>query len=144
MATNPTSKFDPHFTQHVIDTMGPKTTPRTRQVIGSLIKHIHDFTRENEISMDEWMMGVQFINSIGQISTPTRNEGLRMSDVIGLESYVPVAIEPCSLSPDRRPAVCSSKSQPTTLSRQKTSPLPPQSSVHSGRPTLLSARSAAA
>lgn len=52
------------------------------------MKHIHDFARETELSIDEWMLGVKFINSIGQISTPIRNEGQRISDVIGLESYV--------------------------------------------------------
>jgi len=83
-----TSRFDPNFTQHVIDTIGPKCTPRNREVLGALIRHIHDFAREVELSVDEWMLGVNFINSIGQISTPIRNEGQRMSDVIGLESLV--------------------------------------------------------
>ena len=82
------SRFDPNFTQHVIDTIGPKTSPRNRELLGCLIKHVHDFARETELSIDEWMMGVNFINSIGQISTKVRNEGQRISDVIGLESYV--------------------------------------------------------
>jgi catechol 1,2-dioxygenase len=53
-----------------------------------LISHIHDFAREVELTVDEWTAGVSFINSIGQISTPIRNEGHRVSDVIGLESLV--------------------------------------------------------
>lgn len=80
------SRFDPNFTQNVINAIGPKATPRTREVMSSLIRHVHDFAREVELTIDEWMMGVQFINSIGQISTPQRNEGQRISDVIGLES----------------------------------------------------------
>jgi len=79
-------RFDPNFTQHVIDTIGPNITPRNKEVLSSLIKHVHDFAREVELSVDEWMIGVKFINSIGQISTPTRNEGHRICDVIGLES----------------------------------------------------------
>lgn len=86
MAANGSHRFDPNFTQNVIDSIGPATPPRAREVLSSLIKHIHDFTRETELSIDEWMMGVKFINSIGQISTPIRNEGQRISDVIGLES----------------------------------------------------------
>lgn len=85
-SSKPADRFDPNFTKHVIDTIGPKTGDRERFVIGSLIKHIHDFAREVELSVDEWMLGVKFINSIGQISTPIRNEGQRISDVIGLES----------------------------------------------------------
>ncbi|MCJ1479315.1 hypothetical protein MMC13_008000 [Lambiella insularis] len=82
------TRFDPKFTQNVINAIGPKTTPRNREVLSALIRHIHDFTREVELTTEEWMLGVNFINSIGQISTPIRNEGQRMSDVIGLESLV--------------------------------------------------------
>jgi len=82
------SKYDQSFTQNVINSMGPNTAPRTREVLGSLFRHIHDFAREVELTVDEWMMGVKFINSIGQASTPIRNEGQRISDVIGLESLV--------------------------------------------------------
>jgi hypothetical protein len=83
------SRFDLNFTQHCIDTIGPKTDARSREVLSSLIRHLHDFAREVELSVDEWMMGVHFVNSIGQISTKVRNEGQRISDVLGLESYVP-------------------------------------------------------
>ncbi|ORY62620.1 Intradiol ring-cleavage dioxygenase [Pseudomassariella vexata] len=82
------SRFDPSFTQKVIDTMGPNVTPRNRVVLSALLRHIHDFARETELTIDEWMTGVHFINSIGQISTPTRNEAHRISDIVGLESLV--------------------------------------------------------
>jgi catechol 1,2-dioxygenase len=82
------SRFDPTFTQRVIDTMGPNMTPRNRQVLGSLVSHLHDFAREVELTVDEWMTGVHFVNAVGQISTKTRNEAHRVSDVLGLESYV--------------------------------------------------------
>ncbi|KAK5140037.1 hypothetical protein LTR04_003192 [Oleoguttula sp. CCFEE 6159] len=87
MATS-SSKFDPNFTQNVINAMGPKVDDRTREIFSALIRHIHDFAREVELTTDEWMTGVHFVNSIGQISTPQRNEGQRMSDVLGLESLV--------------------------------------------------------
>ncbi|KAH6672445.1 putative catechol 1,2-dioxygenase [Halenospora varia] len=82
------SQFAPGFTQHCLDTIDPKCTPRNKEVIGSLIKHIHDWAREVELSVDEWMTGLKFVNSIGQASTPIRNEGHRICDVIGLESIV--------------------------------------------------------
>ena len=80
------SRFDSTFTQHVIEAMGPKTTPRMRQVMGSLIRHIHDFARETELTVDEWMAGVEMINWAGKMSDNKRNEGQLMCDVIGLES----------------------------------------------------------
>lgn len=80
------SKYDPNFTSNVINAMGPKTSPRIRQVLGSLIQHLHDFARENDVTVEEWMQGVQMINWAGQMSNDRRNEGQLMCDVIGLES----------------------------------------------------------
>jgi len=80
------TRFDPNFTDAVINNIGPKCPEREREIISSLIRHIHDFAREVELTPEEWLTGVNFINSIGQISTPVRNEGHRICDVIGLES----------------------------------------------------------
>jgi catechol 1,2-dioxygenase len=86
--TNGSTKFDPDFTRHVIENIGPACPDRPRFVLSSLIKHLHDFVRETELTPDEWMTGVKFINSIGQISDSKRNEGQRICDVLGIESYV--------------------------------------------------------
>ncbi len=83
------SRFDPTFTQHVLDTMGPKTTERNRVVLGSLIRHIHDFAREVELTTEEWLAGVAFVNSVGRVyseSGQTRNESHRLCDILGLET----------------------------------------------------------
>lgn len=74
------------FTRQVIDSMGPKTNPRLRTVMGSFIQHIHDFAREVDLTMDEWMMGVNIINQAGQMSNEKRNESQLLCDIIGLES----------------------------------------------------------
>ena len=80
-------RFDPRFTDSVIAAMGPKTGSRPREIMTSLIRHLHDFAREVELTVEEWQAGVRFINLIGQTSTATRNEAQRMSDVLGVESY---------------------------------------------------------
>lgn len=58
-------RFDSNFTDHIIDSMGPRASPHLRQLMVSLIRHVHDFARENELTVDEWMAGVQFINWAG-------------------------------------------------------------------------------
>ena len=80
------SRFDPNFTDNVINATGPKTSPRLREVMTSLIRHVHDFARETELTVDEWMAGVQLMNWAGQMSTDRHNEGQLVCDVIGLES----------------------------------------------------------
>jgi len=64
---------------------GQKRVPG--KVLGSLIQHIHDFTRENQITVEEWMAGMQLINSIGKMSDEKRDEAILVSDVLGMESY---------------------------------------------------------
>ncbi|KAE8143879.1 Intradiol ring-cleavage dioxygenase [Aspergillus pseudotamarii] len=83
-----THRFDPNFTNNVINAMGPKTSPRLRQLMTGLIKHVHDFARENELTVDEWMAGVKLLNWAGQMSDDKRNEGQLLCDVIGLESLI--------------------------------------------------------
>lgn len=83
-------RFDPDFTRKVVDNMGPKTTPRNREVLGALIRHLHDFAREIELTPEEWMAGVHYMNAVGSVykeSNGTRNETHRLCDILGLESY---------------------------------------------------------
>lgn len=54
----------------------------------SLTRHLHDFAREVELTVDEWMQGVELINWAGQMSDEKRNEGQLVCDVVGLESLV--------------------------------------------------------
>ncbi|KUI58528.1 Catechol 1,2-dioxygenase [Cytospora mali] len=81
-------QYDPGFTDSVIAATGPKTSPRMRQVITSLVRHVHDFARENDLTVAEWMQGVEFLNRAGQMSDDRRNETQLVCDVIGLESLV--------------------------------------------------------
>ncbi|KAJ3498154.1 hypothetical protein NLG97_g1338 [Lecanicillium saksenae] len=98
MATNRTNSaniangenpgFDTNFTQHVIDLMSPETKPRHREILTSLIRHMHDFCREVELKQDEWVVGVNYVNSLGQAYKKNRNETWRVCDILGIESLV--------------------------------------------------------
>ncbi|KAI0009264.1 Intradiol ring-cleavage dioxygenase [Xylariaceae sp. FL0662B] len=81
-------KYDPNFTQHVIDLMSPETKPRHREILSSLIRHLHDFCREVELRQDEWVVGVNFVNDIGLAYKKNMNEAWRVCDILGIESLV--------------------------------------------------------
>ncbi|EKG12379.1 Intradiol ring-cleavage dioxygenase [Macrophomina phaseolina MS6] len=84
-------KFDPKFTENVINAIGPACPPRARFVLSAMLKHIHDFAREVELTTEEWMAGVEFMNQCGKLWTESngkRNETHRITDIIGLESLV--------------------------------------------------------
>ena len=55
------SRFDPNFTDAVIAATGPKANARLAQVMPSLLRHLHDFARENEITVDEWTAAVEMV-----------------------------------------------------------------------------------
>ncbi|KAF2261725.1 aromatic compound dioxygenase [Lojkania enalia] len=86
--SNGTHKFNAHFTKAVINATGPKALPRVRQLTASLVQHLHDFARENELTVDEWMIGLELMNEAGRMSNDRRNEGQLLCDVLGLESLV--------------------------------------------------------
>lgn len=124
-----THRFDPNFTDNVINAMGPKTSPRLRQLMTGLIRHVHDFARENELTVDEWMAGVKLLNWAGQMSDNKRNEGQLVCDVIGLESYVPPAL-PCLARPVHlliHTSDSSTKSPSPSPTKPKTRPPQPPS-----------------
>lgn len=82
------TKFDPNFTQNVINLMAAETKPRHREILSSLISHLHDFIREVELTQDEWVIGVNYVNAIGQAYKKNRNEAWRVCDILGVESLV--------------------------------------------------------
>ena len=57
-----TSRYDPKFTDAVIDAVGPNARPRVREVMASLVRHLHDFCRENEITVEEYMAGIELVS----------------------------------------------------------------------------------
>jgi catechol 1,2-dioxygenase len=79
-------RFDPNFTDHVIGLMSEDTKPRHREILSSLIRHLHDFCRDVELTQDEWIIGVNYVNSIGQAFRKNRNEAWRVCDYLGIES----------------------------------------------------------
>lgn len=84
--SNGSSKFDPNFTKNVINLMSPETKPRHREIFTSLITHMHDFIREVELTQDEWVLGVKFVNEMGQAYRSNRNDVWRLCDILGIES----------------------------------------------------------
>ena len=58
--------------------------PRLAQLMGSLVEHLHDFARENELTIEEWFEATEWLSRTGQISNDKRKEFILLSDVLGL------------------------------------------------------------
>ena len=64
-------------------TFDDSTDQRFRQVLVSLVQHLHDFAREVRLTGDEWFTAMDFIERVGKISSPTRQEVMLLSDILG-------------------------------------------------------------
>ena len=62
--------------------------PRLREVITSLVKHLHGFIREVEPTEAEWMKGIDFLTRVGKMCDDKRQEFILMSDVLGVSILV--------------------------------------------------------
>ena len=68
--------------------LSPDTDPRMREIMGSLVKHLHDFARETNLTHDEWRAGIAFLEGCAAVETEDRHEFVLASDVLGLSSLV--------------------------------------------------------
>lgn len=64
------------------------TDPRTMEVLSSMVKHLHAFAKETQLTHAEWSRGLQFLFDAGNISNDERNEFVLISDTLGLSSLV--------------------------------------------------------
>ncbi|KAI0115301.1 aromatic compound dioxygenase [Daldinia grandis] len=80
------AKYDPEFTDNVIAATGPKAHPRLKEIMPSLLRHLHDFARDVDLTIAELMTGIELINEAGRMSTDKRNETGLLCDILGLES----------------------------------------------------------
>lgn len=65
-----------------------ETSPRMREIMGSLVQHLHDFARETKLTHEEWRAGIAFLEGCAAIETEDRHEFVLASDVLGMSSLV--------------------------------------------------------
>jgi catechol 1,2-dioxygenase len=75
-------------TELVLARLGRDINPRLREVVTSLVTHLHAFVREVEPTQDEWMTAIQFLTETGQICDDRRQEFILLSDTLGVSMLV--------------------------------------------------------
>jgi hydroxyquinol 1,2-dioxygenase len=61
---------------------------RLRNLLQSLIRHLHAFVRDTRLTEVEWMEGISYLTRTGQISDAKRQEMILLSDNLGLSALV--------------------------------------------------------
>jgi protocatechuate 3,4-dioxygenase beta subunit len=72
----------------VLDRMEHCTEPRFRQIMTSIIAHLHALTKELEPSLEEWAAAIQFLTNTGQACNDGRQEFILLSDILGVSMLV--------------------------------------------------------
>jgi hydroxyquinol 1,2-dioxygenase len=84
--------IDEHnITEAVIARFAICPDPRLKQILASLVTHLHDFVRETKLTEDEWMQGIRFLTDTGQACSAQRQEFILLSDTLGV-SMLTVAL----------------------------------------------------
>ena len=72
------------ITQEVLKRYEQTPDPRLREIMLSLIKHIHGFAKEVKLTSKEWLFAMQYLEESGKWCSPGRNEFMILSDALGL------------------------------------------------------------
>ncbi len=82
-------RFDEEHSAEVVAVSFAQTPdPRLREVMQSLVRHLHDFVKDIELTEAEWAAAVAFLTRTGQLSDDVRQEFILLSDVLGLSMLV--------------------------------------------------------
>jgi hydroxyquinol 1,2-dioxygenase len=75
-------------TEAVAASFAATPDPRLRELLTSLVRHLHAFVRESEPTIAEWEQAIDFLTATGQKCDRERQEFILLSDVLGVSMLV--------------------------------------------------------
>lgn len=76
------------LTDQVVASFADAENPRLKQVMQSLVRHLHAFALDVDLSMQEWETAIGFLTATGQMCDDKRQEFILLSDTLGLSMLV--------------------------------------------------------
>lgn len=76
------------LTDAVVNKLEGASDARFRQVMGCLVRHLHAFIRETQLTEAEWRAGIEFLTATGQKCDDKRQEFILLSDTLGVSMLV--------------------------------------------------------
>ena len=71
------------ITQAVLTSHKNASDPRLKEIMNSLVTHLHSFAREIKLTETEWKIAIDFLTAVGQKCSETRQEFILLSDTLG-------------------------------------------------------------
>jgi hydroxyquinol 1,2-dioxygenase len=72
----------------VVESFATTPDPRLRELLTSLVRHLHAFVRDTEPTIAEWERAIDFLTVTGQKCDHERQEFILLSDVLGISMLV--------------------------------------------------------
>ncbi len=76
------------LTKDVLGVMARTPDPRLREILVSLVTHLHGFVRETRLTEIEFRDATAILNEIGKLTTDSHNELVLMAGSLGVSSLV--------------------------------------------------------
>jgi len=77
-----------NITAAVIDRFQNTPDPRLKRIMTSLVRHLHDFVRDVDLTEAEWAQAIAFLTRTGHTCTDKRQEFILLSDTLGVSMLV--------------------------------------------------------
>jgi hydroxyquinol 1,2-dioxygenase len=76
------------LTEAVVARLKDVDNPRFKQLMTSLVKHLHAYARDVQLTEEEWFEAIKFLTAVGQKCDDKRQEFILLSDILGLSMMV--------------------------------------------------------
>jgi hydroxyquinol 1,2-dioxygenase len=76
------------ITDAALEQMSATPDARLKQIMEGLVKHLHQFARDVDLTPEEWIQGIGFLTAVGQKCTPFRQEFILLSDTLGFSALI--------------------------------------------------------
>jgi hydroxyquinol 1,2-dioxygenase len=83
-----TSAPEAVLTDAVVDRFDGTPDPRLREIMQSLVRHLHAFALDVKLDLREWEQAIGFLTAVGHITDDKRQEFILLSDTLGLSMLV--------------------------------------------------------
>ena len=80
-----------NITEIFMGYMGEDVNPRLREVVGSLVTHLHAFAKEVNLTHAEWETGIKFLEHTGEISDAERHRACLARSTFRARHHWPLA-----------------------------------------------------
>ena len=84
------------LTDDVVASFADTASPRLREIMESVVRHLHAVVRETRLTEAEWEQAIGFLTAAGHITDDHRQEFILLSDVLGVSMQTITVNDPAA------------------------------------------------